>query len=78
MPSVRVSTGEWARGRERQLFDAVHHGVLAGFKVPDWDRDTTLHLVTEERRIIPIGCSERFTKIEVLLYTGRTTEIKRA
>ncbi|MCX7356078.1 MAG: tautomerase family protein [Alphaproteobacteria bacterium] len=78
MPSVRVSTGDWVRGRERQLVDAVHQGVLMGLKVPDWDRDTALHLIPEERRIIPTGCSERFTKIEVLLYTGRTTETKRA
>jgi phenylpyruvate tautomerase PptA (4-oxalocrotonate tautomerase family) len=78
MPSTRISTGQWARGKERELIEVVQNALLEGLKVPDWDRDIVLHLFDDEHRIVPSGRSERSTRIEIILYSGRTLETKRA
>ena len=78
MPSTRVSTGEWARGSETVLIEAVQSATLATLKVPDWDRDIVLDIYDNARRIVPTGRSERYTRIEVSLFSGRTIETKRA
>jgi phenylpyruvate tautomerase PptA (4-oxalocrotonate tautomerase family) len=78
MPSTRISTGEWARGKEQELIEVVQKSLLEGLKIPDWDRDVVLHVFDDRRRIIPTGCSERSTRIEIILYSGRTLETKRA
>jgi phenylpyruvate tautomerase PptA (4-oxalocrotonate tautomerase family) len=78
MPSTRISTGEWTRGKEQKLIEVVQKSLLEGLKVPDWDRDIVLHIFDNQHRIIPTGCSERSTRIEIILYSGRTLETKRA
>jgi phenylpyruvate tautomerase PptA (4-oxalocrotonate tautomerase family) len=47
-------------------------------KVPDWDRDIVLDLYDHKRRIVPTGRSERYTRVEVELFSGRSIEAKRA
>jgi phenylpyruvate tautomerase PptA (4-oxalocrotonate tautomerase family) len=77
MPSTRISTGEWARGRERELVEVVQNSLLEGLKIPDWDRDIVLHILGDQHRIVPTGCSEQSIRIEIILYAGRTLETKR-
>ncbi len=78
MPSVRIKTGTWIQGRERELIEAVQSALLDALKVPDWDRDIVLDLYDETRRIVPTGNSDRYTRIEITLFAGRSIEAKRA
>jgi phenylpyruvate tautomerase PptA (4-oxalocrotonate tautomerase family) len=78
MPSTRIATGDWARGREPDVIQAVQGAILRALKVPDWDRDIVLDLYDRTRRIVPGGRSEHFTRVEVELFSGRSLETKRA
>src|SRR4051794_27183598 len=77
MPSVRIVTGEWARGRELDLIETVQSAMLSAIKIPEWDRDIVVDLYDRTRRIVPTGSSERFTRIEIELFSGRSIEAKR-
>jgi phenylpyruvate tautomerase PptA (4-oxalocrotonate tautomerase family) len=77
MPSTRITTGAWARGRETAVIEAVQAGLLAGLKVPDWDRDVVIDVCDAGRRIVPTGRSDRYTRIEVQLFGGRSLEAKK-
>lgn len=77
MPSVRIVTGEWARGREREFIEAVQSAMLSAIKIPEWDRDVVLDLYEESRRITPTGKSERYTRVEIELFAGRSLKAKR-
>jgi phenylpyruvate tautomerase PptA (4-oxalocrotonate tautomerase family) len=78
MPSTRIMTGEWAKGRESEIIEAVQASLSASLKVPDWDRDVVLDLYNDKRRIIPTGRSERYTRVEIKMFSGRSIEAKRA
>jgi phenylpyruvate tautomerase PptA (4-oxalocrotonate tautomerase family) len=78
MPSTRIVTGEWARDREMELIEAVRSALVIAIKIPDWDRDIVVDLYDGQRRIVPTGSSDRYTRIEIELFQGRSMEAKRA
>ena len=78
MPSTRITTGTWATGREATIIEAVQNALLASLKIPDYDRDVVIDLYDEASRIVPTGRSERYTRIEILLFSGRSLEAKKA
>jgi phenylpyruvate tautomerase PptA (4-oxalocrotonate tautomerase family) len=77
MPSTRIITGDWARGREMELIEAIQSALLSAIKIPDWDRDIVVELCEGHRRIVPTGRSEQFTRIEIELFSGRSLDAKR-
>jgi phenylpyruvate tautomerase PptA (4-oxalocrotonate tautomerase family) len=77
MPSTRITTGAWARDREAAVIEAVQAGLLRGLKVPDWDRDVVIDVCDTARRIVPTGRSDRYTRIEIQLFAGRSLEAKK-
>jgi phenylpyruvate tautomerase PptA (4-oxalocrotonate tautomerase family) len=78
MPCVRISTGNWAVGSEAKLIDAVQSAFVAAFKIPESDRDVVVDVYDENRRIVPTGRSERYTRIEVVGIAARSMNAKRA
>lgn len=78
MPVTRIVTGEWARGREIEVIEAVQSAMLAALKIPDWDRDVTVDIYSETQRIVPTGRSQRFTRVEITMFAGRSIEAKRS
>ncbi|MDX2202151.1 MAG: tautomerase family protein [Hyphomicrobiaceae bacterium] len=78
MPSTRIVTGDWARGREPELIEAVQAALHAALKIPDYDRDVVVDTHASGSRIVPSGRSERYTRIEIALFAGRSIEAKRA
>ncbi|ABD87840.1 tautomerase family protein [Rhodopseudomonas palustris] len=78
MPSVRIVTGEWARDRCTELIEAVQAAMVSTIKIPDWDRDITVDVYDATRRAVPTGKSDRFTRVEIKLFSGRSIEAKRA
>jgi phenylpyruvate tautomerase PptA (4-oxalocrotonate tautomerase family) len=77
MPSTRIETGDWAAGREPQVIEAVQAALAGALQLPAFDRDIVLHLHSPATRIVPTGRSERFMRIEVLMFSGRSMEAKR-
>lgn len=78
MPSTRLTTGAWASGREQDLIEAVQSSLLATLNIPDWDRDVIVTPLEPRCRIVPTGNSDFYTRIEIILFTGRRIEVKRA
>jgi hypothetical protein len=78
MPSTRITTGTWAKGREPSVLEAVQNALLSALKIPDYDRDIVLDLYEPDRRIVPTGRSERYTRIEVILFSGRSLNAKKS
>ncbi|WOH67588.1 tautomerase family protein [Bradyrhizobium sp. BWA-3-5] len=78
MPSTRITTGTWARGSELKIIEAVQAALLSSLKLPDYDRDVVLDVHESTARIVPTGRSERFTRIEVILFSGRSMDAKRS
>jgi phenylpyruvate tautomerase PptA (4-oxalocrotonate tautomerase family) len=56
----------------------VQSALLSALKIPDWDRDIVVDLYDGQRRIVPTGRSERFTRIEIEVFSGRSLSAKRA
>jgi len=78
MPSTRITTGAWAQGHEPEVIESVQSALLTSLKIPDWDRDIALDLHDTKARIVPTGRSERYTRIEVVMFAGRSLDAKRA
>jgi hypothetical protein len=78
MPSTRIVTGAWARGSESQVIEAVQSALRDALKLPDYDRDVVLDIYDETKRIVLTGRSQRYTRVEVTLFAGRSMEAKRA
>jgi hypothetical protein len=78
MPSSRIATGEWARGREIELTEALQDALERSIKIPDWDRDIVVDIYSGNQRITPPNRSALYTRIEVALYAGRSMGAKRA
>ena len=77
MPCTRICTGEWAIGLEMALIEGVQSALEDSIRIPDWDRDVVVELFPEGRRIVPTGASDRYTRIEIALYAGRSLDAKR-
>lgn len=78
MPCVRIATGLWATGQEAALISAVQSALVSAFRIPEGDRDVVLDLYPEERRIVPAGRSDRYTRVEIVGIAARSPEAKRA
>ena len=78
MPSTRITTGLWARGSETRLIEAVQSALLSALKIPDYDRDVVLDLYDEVSRIVPTGRSDRYVRVEITLFSGRSLDAKKA
>jgi hypothetical protein len=78
MPSSRIVTGEWARGRETELISALQDALQSSIKIPDWDRDIVVDIYRDNERITPPDRSNHYTRIEIALYAGRSIDAKRA
>ncbi|HEX4894563.1 MAG TPA: tautomerase family protein [Hyphomicrobiaceae bacterium] len=78
MPSTRIVTGAWARGSERKVIEAVQAALVSALKIPAKDRDVVIDTYDETSRIVMTGRSQKFTRVEVTLFAGRSMEAKRA
>lgn len=78
MPSTRIITGPWAQGSEAAVIEAVQQALLSSLKIPDYDRDIALDIYKPGFRIVPTGRSDRYTRIEIILFAGRSLEAKRS
>ena len=78
MPSTRIVTGSWVRGSEGRVIEAVQSALVNSLKIPEIDRDVVLDVYDETARIVSTGRSQRFTRVEVTLFAGRSLAAKKA
>ena len=57
------------------MIEAVQSALKAALALPEWDRDVVLS--EHPHRIVPPGRSGRYTRVEVLLFAGRSPAAKR-
>jgi phenylpyruvate tautomerase PptA (4-oxalocrotonate tautomerase family) len=78
MPSTRIVTGSWARGSEGKVIEAVQAALVSALKIPENDRDVVIDTYDETTRIVMTGRSQRYTRVEVTLFAGRSMDAKKA
>ena len=60
------------------MIEAVYSAVQAALKVPDWDRTVRLIEHQPDHFPPPPGKGDRFTLINVTMFSGRSMDAKRA
>lgn len=76
MPMTRIETGAgWLGERQPAMIEAVQRALVDALKLPESDRDIVLS--EHQHRIVPPGRSPKYTRIEVLLFAGRSPDTKR-
>jgi hypothetical protein len=78
MPDIMVEVrGSWLAGKQGAFLNAVHEAVVQTLKTPI---DEPLARLIEHPPIsylTPHSAGERFTRIEIILFQGRSLEAKR-
>jgi phenylpyruvate tautomerase PptA (4-oxalocrotonate tautomerase family) len=78
VPNVTIEVRKrYTKEQEEGIIDAVHAALMEGIKTPDWDR--TIRLVVHEphRFATPPGKDERYTLVDIDLFSGRSLDAKR-
>ena len=79
MPNAKIEVlRKYSPADEEGLLNAVHAAMMEGIKTPEWDR--TIRLVVHEphRFAIPPNRSDRYTLVDIDLFSGRSLEAKKA
>ena len=78
MPLVKINILKGRSKSEKQaLLDAVHTALVEAFKIPDWDRDQRIFEFENGDFEIPNKRTDYFTLIEIIIYPGRSLNVKR-
>lgn len=78
MPDILIEVkGSWLDGRQAAFLDAAHRAVVEALGTPE---DEPLARLIEHpiaSYLTPRSAGDRFTRIEIVLFTGRSLEAKR-
>lgn len=78
MPNVLVEIRRGrSAGEKHALLDAIHSALVEALRVPDHDRTQRLREYAPEDLETPPGKSEKYTLIEITMFSGRSLEAKR-
>jgi phenylpyruvate tautomerase PptA (4-oxalocrotonate tautomerase family) len=79
MPDVLVEVrGTWLDARKPQFLDAIHAALVEAIRIPRDDKVLRLVAHAPEDFVIPPARGEKFTRIEITLFAGRSLDAKRA
>jgi Tautomerase enzyme len=78
MPNTLIATRAGWITDPAAVIDAVHSALREALKIPEWDR--TLRLIEHPAAhfAVPPGRGEKFTLVEVTMFSGRSMDVKRA
>jgi phenylpyruvate tautomerase PptA (4-oxalocrotonate tautomerase family) len=79
MPNVTIEVRrKYTSAEAESLIAAVHAALMEGLKTPEWDR--TIRLITHEPQYfaVPPGRGDRYTLVDIDLFSGRSLDAKRA
>lgn len=78
MPDVRLDVRRgWSSGEKKALLEAVHAAMREALRIPEWDRNQRLSEYSPEDVEIPPGRGDRYTRVEITMFPGRSLEAKR-
>jgi len=78
MPDILVEVrGGWIGGRKKELMLAIHGAVIESIKTDPEDKVVRLVEHSPDNFVIPTPAGERFTRIEITMFIGRSAEAKR-
>jgi phenylpyruvate tautomerase PptA (4-oxalocrotonate tautomerase family) len=79
MPNVTIEVlHQYSKVEEQGIMEAVHAAMVDALKIPEWDRTIRLVIHEPHRFAIPPGRSNRYTLIDIDLFTGRSLSAKKA
>jgi phenylpyruvate tautomerase PptA (4-oxalocrotonate tautomerase family) len=79
MPNVTIEVRKrYTKEQEEAIIDAIHSALMEGIKTPEWDRTIRLLVHEPHRFATPPQKDERYTLIDVDLFTGRSLNAKKA
>lgn len=79
MPNVTIEVRKrYSKAEEEGIIAAVHAALVTGIKIPEWDRTVRLVVHDPHRFAVPPGKDERYTLVEIDLFSGRSLEAKKA
>lgn len=78
MPDILVEVkGPWLAGRQTAFLQAVHRAVTEALGTPEDEPLARLIEHPAGNYLTPHAAGERFTRIEITLFAGRSVEAKR-
>lgn len=78
MPDILVEVkGSWLDGKETDFLATVHRGVAQALATPAEEPLVRLIAHPATHYLIPHSAGERFTRIEIILFAGRSLDAKR-
>ena len=78
MPNVTIEVRkQYSPQEEEQIIAAVHAALMEGLKTPEWDKTIRLVAHAPHRFATPPGRGERYTLVDIDLFSGRSLEAKR-
>lgn len=79
MPVVHISLIKGrAAVQKRELLDQLHHALTETLKIPAHDRTQIVHEYAAEDFIVPPGKTNNYTLIEIMMFSGRSKDVKQA
>jgi phenylpyruvate tautomerase PptA (4-oxalocrotonate tautomerase family) len=79
MPNVTIEVRrQYTQDEEERVIGVVHAALMEGLQTPEWDRTIRLIVHEPHRFAVPPGRGDRYTLIDIDLFSGRSLEAKRA
>jgi hypothetical protein len=78
MPDILAEVrGSWLEGKQTAFLDAVHQAVVQALGTPNDESLARLIEHPADSYLTPRSTGERFTRIEIVLFEGRSLDAKR-
>jgi phenylpyruvate tautomerase PptA (4-oxalocrotonate tautomerase family) len=79
MPNAAIEVRrQYSRDEEVAIINAVHAAMIEGLKIPVWDKTIRLIVHEPHRFATPPDIGDRYTLVNIDLFTGRSIEAKKA
>lgn len=79
MPDVLIEVrGSWLGPRKSQFLDAIQSALVETLRLTPGDPVLRLVEHTPDNIVIPLTAGERFSRIEIAMFAGRSRETKRS
>ena len=78
MPNTLITTRSGWIADPEAVIEAVQSALKEALRIPEWDRTLRLIEHSPSHFAVPTGCGEKFTLVEITMFSGRSTHAKRA
>jgi hypothetical protein len=78
MPNTLIATRSGWIDDPEAVSETVQSALMGAIKIPEWDRTVRLIEHPPSHFAVPLGRGERYTLIEITMFSGRSRDAKRA